>query len=114
MEKTTSSYLMHQESYSKGLQELTVDFTIAEFRSFRQELACLTSTRPDICASVNLATQVRERTWSRKDVRELNRATRYFKEPPQQGLFQQEIDLELLYVKVIAASSFSNTPSLHS
>lgn len=80
----------------------------------RQKLAWMTDTRPDICASVNLASQVTEGKWTRKDVKDLNKTINHVQLTPRKGLLQQKLHKESLCMKVFADSSFANTPSLHS
>lgn len=114
VEKTCTGYLMHQEKYAKRLHELSKDCTFAQYRSMRQKLAWMTNTRPDICASVNLASQVTEGKWTRKDVKDLNKTINHVQLTPRKGLLQQKLDKESLCMKVFTDSSFANTPSLHS
>lgn len=54
LEKRADGYLMHQERFARKIKLLSKDCTFSDFRSKRHELACLTHTRPDIAAAVNL------------------------------------------------------------
>lgn len=60
VDRSEDEYLLHQKRYVNRITELSKDRTFAEFRSQRQALAWPSNTRPDICAAVNLATQVTE------------------------------------------------------
>lgn len=108
VEPIEDGYLLHQERYAKRLKELPTDCTFSEYRSRRQALSWLTNTRPDICADVNLSTQVTERKWERRHVTELNSVIRYVKRTSKRGLMQRRLDMESLKIKVFSDSSFAN------
>ena len=114
VEPTDDGYLLHQEKYTLRLQLLSKDCTFADFRSRRQALAWLTNTRPDICAAINLATQITEDKWQRQDINDLNAVIKYVRRNPRRGLRQQKLDKTTLSVKIFSDSSFANTSTLHS
>lgn len=108
VEQIEDGYVLHQERYTRGLKDLSTDCTFSEYRSRRQGLAWLTNRRPDICADVNLCTQVTEAKWERRHVKELNLLIRYVKQAPRRGLTQGKLDIDTVKVKGFSDSSFAN------
>ena len=67
---------MNHERFANKIPQLSKHSTFPEFWSKRQALAWLTHTRPDIPAPVNLAAQVIESKFSRKEISALNQVIR--------------------------------------
>ena len=107
-------FIMHQTRFARKVKQLHLDCTYKQYRSKRQELAWLVHTRPDIAADVNLAAQVIETQWGRKDVLEINKLIRHVHSTATRGIRQHKLDRNTLSLRAYTDSSFSNTPDLKS
>lgn len=114
VEQIEDGYLLHQERCTRRIQELERCCIFPEYRSRRQALAWLTNTRPDICAEVNLATQITETLWNQTHARDLNHVIKFVKRTPRRGLMQRKLDVDNLPLKVFSDSSFANAESKRS
>lgn len=94
IEEINGGYLMHQQRYAQRIPPLPKHCTFNEFRSKRHELAWLTHTRPDISAAVNLAAQVTEPKFDKKNVKELNDVIKRAHANTKRGIRQQRLAKE--------------------
>ena len=99
---------MHQASYVERLAHLDDDCSFETFRSRRHELAWVTHTRPDICATVAIMSQVTSDTFERKHIKTLNDGITLAKTYPKRGLRQQSLDAKSLRIVAFSDSSFAN------
>lgn len=69
---TSSPYTLSQSGYIRRLTLLRVDATFDEFASYRQKIAWITHTRPDIACAVSFAAQLTNKSFQKSDIDNLN------------------------------------------
>lgn len=103
---------LHQRSYALKITSLSADCSFTDFRSKRQQLQWLTHTRPDIAYAVNRASQVTEKSFASRHVKDFNKIVTHVRDNPGKGLLQRRLDTDSLHLRVYTDSSFANNEDL--
>lgn len=99
-------YVLEQHKYTEQIDKLKLDCSFEEFRTTRHRLACITQTRPEILAEVNILSQVTAETFEKKDVKAVNKLIKHVREH-KQALKYVELDKETMRIVVYSDGSFA-------
>ena len=103
---------LHQSPYIELLEPIPSNSSFKQYASSRAKLAWLTHTRPDISCLTSFAAQITEKSFSEKDINDLNRGIRHLKLSKNQHLMFKPLDMNKLVLKAYADSSFANNTDL--
>lgn len=102
------SFTVDQTSYCKKIKQCLVpdDATFQLFRSNRATFAWIGHTRPDMCCLINRAAQVTEATFSKDEIRELNKGIGAVCNSSDVCLKYLLLDKATLHMRVYTDASF--------
>lgn len=105
---TDKGFCLHQRKQVAKLAALPATPSFKDFKSKLMSLGWITHTRPDISCRVAQLAQVTEESFSATHVKDLNSTVLYVKQSAEQGIIQQPLDLDSLYIRVYTDASFAN------
>lgn len=110
--KPKYGYISEQFSYAEKLKKLPLDASFSEFRTLRHKLACLSLTRPEILATANILSKVRNVLFESEQRTHLNRTAHKNPINKQRGLKYHEMDKALLQLIALKDASFADNQDL--
>ena len=105
---------VNQKAHVERIKTMDKLCSFEEFRSKRHSLAWLTQSRPDVCATANILSQVTPSTFDEMHVKKLNAMIRHIHSTRDLSLRHSPLDENSLHVVGFADSSFSNNQDLSS
>ena len=103
-----------QKAHVNRIRALDKNCTFDEFRSRRHSLAWLTQSRPDVCATSNILSQVTPSTFEDAHVKKLNTTINHIHATSELSLRHYPLNEDSLHVVAFADSSFANNLDLSS
>ena len=103
-----------QKAHIERIRALDKNCTFDEFRSRRHSLAWLTQSRPDVCTTSNILSQVTVSKFEDSHVKSLNQIIKHIHSTSDFTLRHTPLDEKSLHVVAFADSSFANNLDLSS
>lgn len=101
-----------QRAHIDRLQTLQTTCSFEDFRSERHKLAWLTQSRPDVCATANLLSQITADMYTDKHRQILNKVVKHVQDTPDYVLKHHALDENSLRLVVFSDASFANNPDM--
>lgn len=101
-----------QLAHCTRLEMLPKGCSFDEFRSRRHMLVWLSQSRPDVCATANILSQVTSESFNDTHVKILNSMIKHVMETPDHYLRHHPLDENTLRVAAFSDSSFANNPDM--
>ncbi|CDF36525.1 unnamed protein product [Chondrus crispus] len=108
------SFSATQKEYTKKLNPIPMDASIARFRSYRSVLAWIGYTRPDALCAINKAAQVTEKTFGTEKLKAFNCTVKHLKGTHSRCLTFFPLKKDSLHMRVYTDASFAGNDDLSS